>query len=294
MLIGGWANLQNASEAIASLKRLLDDTNVASVATALPAPEGRVSARKIVVRSPDGSSVLLKGVSFDIEPGQMLGVVGASGAGKSTLIRVLAGGITPEAGMVMIDGADTGMWDPERLATYRGYVPQEPAFLSGTVAQNIARFAAADPHDAEDLDHRVIAAAQVAGCHALILSLPGGYDCPIGRAGVALSAGQRQRVALARALFDDPAILILDEPNAALDAEGEAALIRALDATRRRGATVIVAAHRTGVLAAADRLLVLNNGAVDCQGPADDVLAVLAKRAGETSGNVVGLKGATA
>ncbi len=294
MLIGGWANLQNASEAIASLKRLLDDTNVASVATALPAPEGRVSARKIVVRSPDGSSVLLKGVSFDVEPGQMLGVVGASGAGKSTLIRVLAGGITPEAGMVMIDGADTGMWDPERLATYRGYVPQEPAFLSGTIAQNIARFAAADSHDAEDLDHRVIAAAQVAGCHALILSLPGGYDCPIGRAGVALSAGQRQRVALARALFDDPAILILDEPNAALDAEGEAALIRALDATRRRGATVIVAAHRTGVLAAADRLLVLSNGAVDCQGPADDVLAVLAKRAGETSGNVVGLKGATA
>lgn len=293
MLIGGWANLQNANEAIKSLKRLLDDTSVERVATALPAPQGRVSAQKIVVRSPDGSSVLLKGVSFDLEHGQMLGIVGASGAGKSTLMRVLAGGITPEAGKVMIDGADTDMWDPERLARYRGYVPQEPAFLTGTIAQNIARFATADPRD-EDLDQRVIAAAQVAGCHALILALPGGYDCPIGRAGVALSAGQRQRVALARALFDDPAILLLDEPNAALDAEGEAALIRAIDATRRRGATVIVAAHRTGVLAAADRLLVLSNGAVDCQGPADDVLAVLAKRAGETSGNVVGLKGATA
>ena len=293
MLIGGWANLQNANEAIKSLKRLLDDTSVERVATALPAPQGRVSAQKIVVRSPDGTSVLLKGVSFDLEHGQMLGIVGASGAGKSTLMRVLAGGITPEAGKVMIDGADTDMWDPERLARYRGYVPQEPAFLTGTIAQNIARFATADPRD-EDLDRRVIAAAQVAGCHALILALPGGYDCPIGRAGVALSAGQRQRVALARALFDDPAILLLDEPNAALDAEGEAALILALDATRRRGATVIVAAHRTGVLAAADRLLVLSNGAVDCQGPADDVLAVLAKRAGETSGNVVGLKGATA
>lgn len=293
MLIGGWANLQNANEAIKSLKRLLDDTSVERVATALPAPQGRVSAQKIVVRSPDGTSVLLKGVSFDLEHGQMLGIVGASGAGKSTLMRVLAGGITPEAGKVMIDGADTDMWDPERLARYRGYVPQEPAFLTGTIAQNIARFATADPRD-EDLDRRVIAAAQVAGCHALILALPGGYDCPIGRAGVALSAGQRQRVALARALFDDPAILLLDEPNAALDAEGEAALIRAIDATRRRGATVIVAAHRTGVLAAADRLLVLSNGAVDCQGPADDVLAVLAKRAGETSGNVVGLKGATA
>lgn len=293
MLIGGWSNLQNANEAIKSLKRLLDDTSVAAVATALPAPQGRVSAQKIVVRSPDGASVLLKGVGFELDHGKMLGIVGASGAGKSTLIRVLAGGITPEAGHVMIDGADTQMWDPERLARYRGYVPQEPAFLTGTIAQSIARFARVDPRDDRDLDHRVITAAQVAGCHELILSLPGGYDCLIGRGGIALSAGQRQRVALARALFDDPAVLLLDEPNAALDAEGEAALLRALDTTRRRGATIIVAAHRTGVLAAADRLLVLSNGAVDCQGPADDVLAVLAKRAGETAGNVVGLKGAT-
>ncbi|MET3826315.1 ATP-binding cassette subfamily C protein [Sphingomonas sp. PvP055] len=294
MLIGGWSNLQNANEAIKSLKKLLDDSSVEPVTTALPAPQGRVSAQKVVVRSPDGASVLLKGVSLDLEHGQMLGIVGASGSGKSTLMRVLAGGITPEAGKVMIDGAETGMWDAERLARYRGYVPQEPAFLTGTIAQNIARFTTIDPRYAEDLDHRVITAAQVAGCHGLILSLPGGYDCLIGRGGIALSAGQRQRVALARALFDDPAILLLDEPNAALDAEGEAALLRALDTTRRRGATIIVAAHRTGVLAAADRLLVLSNGAVDCQGPADDVLAVLAKRAGETAGNVVGLKGATA
>jgi ATP-binding cassette subfamily C protein len=292
LLIGGWSNLQSANEALKSLKQLFDTDAAAAPATVLPAPLGRITARKITTRSGDGAAMLLKGVSFDLQAGQMLGIVGASGAGKTTLIRILAGGIAPESGQVLLDGADSILWDAQRLARYRGYVPQEPGFLTGTVAQNIARFADPNAVDPVSFDRRVIDAAKVAGCHALILSLPGGYDCPIGRGGLALSAGQRQRIALARAMFDDPPILLLDEPNAALDAEGEAALMRALETSRQRGATIVIAAHRTSVLAAADRLLVLNAGSVDCEGPAEEVLAELARRAGGSRGNVVGLKGA--
>ncbi|WP_107045711.1 type I secretion system permease/ATPase [Sphingomonas sp. STIS6.2] len=292
LLIGGWSNLQSANEALKSLKQLFDTDAAAAPATVLPAPLGRITARKVTTRSADGAAMLLKGVSFDLQAGQMLGIVGASGAGKTTLIRILAGGIAPEAGQVLLDGADSILWDAQRLARYRGYVPQEPGFLTGTVAQNIARFADPNAVDPVSFDRRVIDAAKVAGCHALILSLPGGYDCPIGRGGLALSAGQRQRIALARAMFDDPPILLLDEPNAALDAEGEAALMRALETSRQRGATIVIAAHRTSVLAAADRLLVLNAGSVDCEGPAEEVLAELARRAGGSRGNVVGLKGA--
>jgi ATP-binding cassette subfamily C protein len=211
------------------------------------------------------------------DPGQILGIIGPSGSGKTTLGKILVGAMQPTVGTVRIDGARLVDWDPDELGQYLGYMPQEPSLFEGTIKENISRFdKASGSEDARRVDEAVVAAAKEAGVHDLILQLPKGYDTELGLMGTGLSAGQAQRVALARALYGEPHLILLDEPNAFLDQNGEAALLKAIGNARTRGATVIVIAHRRGVLSAVDRLLVLEDGKPKMIGPAKEVVARLA------------------
>ena len=208
----------------------------------------------------------MKSVSFSLQPGETLAVVGASGAGKSSLVKALAGVWPVRAGSVRIDGADYTQWDGVKLGKHIGYLPQDIELFSGTVAENIARLGAAD-------DEAVVAAAKLAGAHEVILRLPNGYDTPIGESGLALSGGMRQRVGLARAIYGNPSLVILDEPNSNLDDEGDRALARALANLKAENRTVIVVTHRPTVLASVDKMLVMSFGQVLAFGDRDDVLS---------------------
>lgn len=276
-LVGSWANLSNARTALGNLAELFGAPDEAErQRTTLPAPKGNVELEQVAVRAPNAQRAILSGISFKAFPGEILGIVGPSGSGKTTLARVIAGVIRPDAGTIRIDGAQYGDWDGDELARYIGYMPQEPSLFEGTVKDNISRFAGWRGQDAALVDAQVIAAARLSGVHELILRLPEGYDTVLSGSGGGLSAGQAQRVALARALYGDPALLVLDEPNAFLDADGEASLAGALERARARGACVIVVAHRQGILRSADRLLVLDGGKPQLLGPTQDVLARLA------------------
>lgn len=268
-LIGGWSSLNSARAALQRLADALSRAPPERIYTRLPAPAGHLEVDQVGVRGDETRPILL-GVSFEVRPGEMLGIVGPSGSGKTTLAKVLTGATAPDVGNVRIDGAQLVDWDQDELARHIGFVPQEPSLFEGTVKENISRFSSAG-----DVDGEVVAAAQLAGVHDLILRLAHGYDTRLGALGSGLSAGQAQRVALARALFGDPALLILDEPNAFLDAQGEAALLRAIEATLKRGAAVVMIAHRKSVLHGATRLLVLDAGRPKMIGPAAEVAARL-------------------
>ena len=270
-LIGGFPALNNARSALARLADVLGGAGPNRIYTQLPAPLGKIHAEGVGVRGPDGQPVLY-GVTFDVSPGEMLGIIGPSGSGKTTLAKVLAGAIVAEAGTVRVDGAQLADWDPDQIGRHIGYVPQEPTLFEGTIKENIARF---DPGGG-DVDERAVAAAQRAGVHDLILRLPNGYDTKLGPLGRGLSSGQAQRIALARALYGDPVILILDEPNAFLDAEGEDTLMKTINHALERKCSVVVVAHRRGVLEKANRLLVLEGGRPRMLGPAAEVAARLA------------------
>jgi ATP-binding cassette subfamily C protein len=275
-LIGGWSALTTARAAAGRLASALNDPEAARIHTRLPDPQGVVEVDQVGLRGPDGRAALL-GVTMRADPGQVLGIVGPSGSGKTTLAKLVCGALLPTVGTIRIDGAQLSDWHQDDLAVHIGYLPQEPSLFEGSVKENISRFATSLPTaDHAAIDASVIAAAQGAGVHDMILQLPQGYDTRLGLLGAGLSAGQAQRVALARALYGDPNLLVLDEPNAFLDAEGEAALVRAIASARQRRATVIVIAHRMGVLEAADRLLVLENGRPRMIGPAKEVRARLA------------------
>lgn len=285
-LVRLWPAIVQGRQAMQSLAALFEQTEAeAAPRLRLPDPTGRLALDRVVVRSPDGTALLLKNIAFDLVPGELCGVIGASGAGKTTLARVAAGAIAPDLGEVRIDDANARDWDSEDLAQHIGYLPQDCGLLPGTVAENISRFACDRGDESTRVDERTIAAAELAGVHKLILALPGGYGTPIGDGAHLLSAGQAQRIALARALYGDPALIILDEPNSALDAEGEAALIQAMTALRARGAAVLIVAHRSQILAGADRLLVMAGGEIIHHGPRDAVLEVLRK--GPPRANVV-------
>lgn len=288
-LVGHWPNIVQSRQALQTLDQLYagtsDDTGHR---TMLPEPRGQLELDRIVVRDPQGTAFILKNVSLQLAPGEILGVIGPSGAGKTTLARVAAGALVPDLGDVRVDDAKFEDWDPEQLARHIGYLPQDCAMLPGTISDNISRFASARgvPRSMIDLD--VVEAAQMAGVHELILHLPAGYDTNIDGDGHRLSAGQAQRIALARAVYGNPRVLVLDEPNSALDSEGEEALIRAIDAAKLKGAAIMIVAHRAAILANAERLLVLNDGAVAQIGPRAEVLAALQKAAGRP--NVVPIK----
>lgn len=271
-LIATWRNIVQARQSYASLQALLATAPATQRPTQLPPPRGAIQLEGVTVLTEGRDAAILQGVSFAIQPGEVVALIGPSGAGKSTLIRAIAGALTPERGTIRFDGADARDWDPERLATHIGYLPQDSALFAGTVAENIARFAGETGKRDEAIDAAVVAAAQQVGADALIRRLSDGYDHRLGLGGRGVSAGQAQRIALARAVYGDPAILILDEPNAHLDAEGDAALVQALAALKAAGRTILIVSHKLGILPVVDKLLVLRDGRVEGYGPRDDIL----------------------
>jgi PrtD family type I secretion system ABC transporter len=269
-LVAGWRNLVEAKNAWRRLHELLAANPPAEPATELPAPQGHVEVEAVAFRL--GEKVILRGISFKLAAGESLGLIGPSASGKSTLARVLVGVWKPASGVVRLDGADVAAWPRERLGPHLGYLPQDVELFAGTVAENIARLGSPDATE-------VVLAAQRAHVHDLILRLPRGYDTDIGESGQSLSPGQRQRIALARALYGKPKLVVLDEPNANLDHEGEEALLRALETLKAEGATVVVIAHRPSLLRNVDKMLVLNDGAVASFGPRAEVMARVTRQA---------------
>lgn len=264
--VAQWRNFINARAAYDRLTDLLRITRADEERMALPPPEGYLSVERVLAGPPESRAIVLRGLSFDIGPGQVLGVIGPSAAGKSTLARVLVGVWPPAQGCVRLDGANMVHWDKLALGQHLGYLPQDVELFDGTVAENIARFSEIDPE-------AVVLAAQRAGVHDMILSLPEGYDTQIGAGGAVLSGGQRQRVALARAMYGEPQLIVLDEPNANLDTEGENALMHAIKGLKEAGKTVVVITHRPTLLNAVDTILVLKGGMIDAIGPRKEILA---------------------
>jgi ATP-binding cassette subfamily C protein len=234
-----------------------------------------LSVSQVSVATPARDRLILQGVNFSVEGGRVVGVIGASGSGKTTLLQVLANARTPEQGTVRIDGARYVDWDSQRLGRHIGYMPQDCVLFPGTIKDNISRFDRAIGLDTAEVDRRAVAAAQSAGVHQLILSLPGGYDAVVGPRGRGLSVGQQQRIALARALYGDPSVFIFDEPNASVDAEGEQVLVQVIAGLRARGALVIVAAHRLSLIATVDLLMVMEGGRLVQFAPREEVLNAL-------------------
>ena len=272
-VIGHWRTVVRARQAYRRLNAELPGGSDPALPLQLPAPEGSLSARHVTKLAPeragrgsDAQHAILKDISFNLEPGDALGIIGPSASGKTTLARILIGAWPADRGEVRLDGALFDYWDRDALGRYIGYLPQNVELLAGTVQQNIARF---DP-DADD--EEIIAAAKMAGVHAMILNLPDGYETQTGPGSTILSGGQVQRIGLARALFRLPRLVVLDEPNSNLDSEGDAALATAIERLRQANSVVIVMAHRPSAIAAVNKLLMLVNGAVMEFGAKDDVL----------------------
>jgi PrtD family type I secretion system ABC transporter len=274
--IVGWKSLVDARSAYRRLDADLSEERDSAPITTLPAPMGALSAEQVVFGFAGQEKPIIKRVSFDLRPGEALAIVGPSAAGKSTLTKLIVGIWRPLSGVVRLDGADISAWPRERLGPYVGYLPQTVELFAGTVSENIARLGEVD-------SAAVIEAARRANAHELILRLPQGYDTPIGDGGAFLSAGQRQRVALARALYGTPRLVVLDEPNSNLDNEGETALIEAMRNLKLAGVTVVVVTHRTPLLAAMDRMILLRDGVVEKQGAIMDVLGPARPRPAEAS-----------
>ena len=266
-LINSWRFFTGARVAYRRLKELVDRVSEGD-GTTLPRPAGRVDVEAVTFLPPGVREPLIRQASFSLDGGEVLGVVGPSGAGKTTLVRLIVGSLAPTAGHVRLDGADVRVWADEDRRRYFGYLPQKVELFAGTVRDNIARMGEASDED-------VVAAAKLAGAHETILRLPKGYDTPIGAGGVPISGGQHQRIGLARAVFGNPALLVLDEPNAHLDAEGEQALVETVVGMRGKGTTIIMIAQRTGILVQVDKMLVLQAGAVAAFGARDEVLRKL-------------------
>jgi ATP-binding cassette subfamily C protein len=290
-IIGAWRQVSQGRSAFLNLEKQLSETEAPRERTALPAPNGPISVEGVTAKPPGAERPSLFQITLRANPGDIVGIVGPSGAGKSTLARVLGNAAIPEQGHVRIDGARYADWDPDLLSAHIGYLPQNVDLMNGTVAENISRFARDRGRDAADVSAEVIRAAKAAGAHDMILRLPMAYETPIGAGGRGLSSGQSQRVGLARALFGAPRVLVLDEPNAHLDAEGEAALVDALLEAKGRGAISFVVAHRAGLINVADKLLVLNEGRLVQYGPREQVAAALASAQRAPVGAVVSSSG---
>lgn len=267
-----WRAVVNMREAWRRLSSALASQPLMPPTMPLPAPRGHLSAEGVWALPPGGGLPVLRGVSMNLPPGQCLGVIGPSGSGKTSLARVLVGLWPASQGKVRLDGADLFAWDKAELGLHMGYLPQSVDLLDGSLAQNITRFN--EPGSAALRE--VLALTEL---DALVNALPEGLDTPLGRDGVRLSAGQRQRVGLARALYGEPALVVLDEPNAHMDEDGERVLMRVLTALKARGATVVLMTHRNALLAASDQLLILRDGVTQAYGPRDEVVRALQKAA---------------
>nr|WP_245413981.1 type I secretion system permease/ATPase [Fulvimarina endophytica] len=266
MILGQWKAMGAARRSFDRLQETIEAMDDDGRFLALPAPTKSIKVEKITIVAPATGTILVSEVSFDVKAGQALGLIGPSGGGKTSLAKGLVGVWPLLRGHVRLDDADLDQWRPEVLGQSIGYLPQDVALLDGTIAENIARF---DP-DADP--GSIIAAARAAGVHEMIVRLPGGYQTELGPNGTSLSAGQRQRIGLARALYGNPFLVVLDEPNSNLDAEGEAALTEAIRAVRERGGIAIVIAHRPSALVAVDLVAIVQNGRLHAFGSKDEVL----------------------
>jgi len=276
--VGQLRSLGMARTAYARLQNLLDNIPQQKEGMQLPIPTGEVTIKNLFVAPPGISEPVLKGVTAKLLPGESLGILGPSGAGKSSLARILVGVWPPRSGTVRLDDADVYTWNSERLGPHIGYLPQDVELFDGTVAENISRFSDAEAET-------IVAAAQMAGVHEMILRLPEGYDTPIGEGGGNLSGGQRQGIGLARALFGEPKLIVLDEPNSNLDAEGEQALIRMMQTLKSKGTTLVVIAHRPNILGQIDKVMFLRDGTVEAFGPRQKIMQRRRSAAMAASGN---------
>jgi len=272
LAIGNWRGFVSARQSWQRLKELLKALPEREPPLELPVPSDRLTAEGLAGGPPGAQRLTFADINFTVRAGSALGVIGPSASGKSSLARALLGIWPAFRGSVRLDGAALDQWDSDRLGQYIGYLPQDVELFAGTVAQNIARFS----EDASS--EAIVSAARAARVNDLILKLPNGYETEIGEGGASLSAGQRQRVALARALYGDPFLVVLDEPNSNLDAEGEQALSEAIMSVRARGGIVVVIAHRPSALAAADMVLMMNEGRMQAFGPKDEVLTQILRK----------------
>jgi PrtD family type I secretion system ABC transporter len=272
LAIAHWKGFVAARQSWHRLNRLLASLPAQGVPTRLQAPSRRLSVENVSIVPPGDQKVIVHDVTFALEAGNGLGVIGPSGSGKSSLVRALVGVWQPARGKVRLDAAALDQWSSDVLGRHVGYLPQDVELFAGTVAQNICRF------DPEAISGNIIGAAKEAGVHEMIVKMSEGYDTQVGEHGVSLSAGQAQRVALARALYGEPFLIVLDEPNSNLDTEGDEALTRAVRAARERGAIVVVVAHRPIGIEAVDMLLVLKDGRMQAFGPKEQVLGQVLQR----------------
>ena len=269
-LVAQWNSVVMVRASWARLDALLAQVPAKQDAMPLPAPRGALNVDGLIAGAPGQQVPIVRGVQFALNPGEVLAVVGPSASGKTTLARLLVGLWPSMGGKVRLDGADIFNWDKVELGPYLGYLPQGVELLEGTLAENIARFGDVDMTQVE-------AAASLVGLHELIVSMPQGYESPVGRDGAFLSGGQRQRVGLARALYGKPVFVVLDEPNSSLDEAGDAALANAIAKLKQQGTTFVVMTHRTSILTVADKMLIMREGSQQAFGPRDEVLAALQK-----------------
>lgn len=269
--IGQWKGFISARQAYSRLSGALK-ADAAGQRTKLPPPAGAYKLEDVWMRFDGVKEPILRNVSFELSPGEALGIIGPTGTGKSTLARLMIGAWKPTAGSVRLDGVEVSDWPATEIGPHVGYLAQDVELLDGSVAENISRYGA---HNSE----AIVEAAKIAGAHTFILTLPNGYDTVIGDRGKLLSGGQRQRIALARAIYGNTRVVVLDEPNANLDANGEAELRRAVEALKAQGRTVVVVTHRPGILPAVDKIAVLRGGEIVSFGPRDEVLSALNKAA---------------
>ena len=263
--IGTWKGFVGARAAYSRLKSRLEKVEADEPGMPLPRPKGAISVENVSYLHSGAKKPVLKNVSFKINPGEIVGLIGPTAAGKSTLARIIVGNLQPSSGHSRLDNMDVSEWPSADRGQYVGYLPQDIELFAGTLKDNISRMQEGDP----DL---VVEAAKKAGIHEMILRMEKGYDTEIGEGGAALSGGQRQRIALARAIYGNPCLLVLDEPNANLDSDGETALMKAMDALANGGMTIIIVAHRPNVLRYADKIIVLRDGMLDDYGFRDDIL----------------------
>jgi ATP-binding cassette, subfamily C, bacterial len=273
-MIEGWRNLVQTRGAYTQVKRTVENLKQEQPHLLLPKPKGRLTVERLLYLPPGTKEAVLNGVSFELQAGESLAIVGPSGSGKSTLARMLVGCLYPTAGRVRLDGTELRNWDRRQFGEFTGYLPQEVELFPGTIKENVCRMRV-------DLaDEKIYQAATFTEVHDMITSLPRGYETVLERSGAPLSGGQKQRIALARAFFGDPALVVLDEPNSNLDAAGEQALTDTLKRAKEKAVTVIVITQRPAVLNCMDKLLILRAGRVEAFGPANEVLIRVVRSSG--------------